>query len=483
MSKNELITYTKHTGRRKPPRVPFKEVFLIIGRRGGKSFIAALILVFLAVFKEWNLGLEKGYIMCIATDRKQASIVFNYVRKILQLPAFRNLVVNETKEEIELSNDMVIAIHTCSYRSLRGYQICACVCDEISFWRAEGANPAGEILTAIRPSLNGIQGSLLLIISSAYSKAGPLWKAYRDRFGVDNSDILVWKGSTADMNPTYPKREIEKALKDDYHAARAEFYSDFRSDLQSYLSDSDVNIVIVHGRHELPPVESIQYHAFCDPSGGRRDSMTLSICHLEGEKVIKDCIRIWKAPFNPADCVSSFAQVLKSYGVYQIHGDRYSGSWCSSEYQRHGIFYDASQLNKSQIFLEFLPLVMRRGAIEILDNQTQINELKQLERKTGSIQDSVGHPPGLMDDAANALAGSCVMATQQGKRLPPPSLNLHERELTDAEKLERDAKLWLLDKPPPEDDVDGFDESEWDISRWDATDIAAALEDEGIEEE
>lgn len=58
---------------------------------------------------------------------------------------------------------------------------------------------------------------------------------------------------------------------------------------------------------------------------------------------------------------------------------------------------------------------------------------------------------------------------------------MHERELTDAEKLERDAKLWLLDKPPLEDDMDDFNEDEWDISRWDATDIAAAL-DEGIEE-
>ena len=72
MTKSELKIYRKFTGRKRPPRTPFKEVFLIIGRRGGKSFISALILVFLAVFRQWNLGLERGYIMCIAVDRKQA---------------------------------------------------------------------------------------------------------------------------------------------------------------------------------------------------------------------------------------------------------------------------------------------------------------------------------------------------------------------------------------------------------------------------
>jgi hypothetical protein len=477
MSKEELKIYAKYTGRRIPPRTPFKEAFLIIGRRGGKSFIAALVIVFLAVFIKWDLGLEKGYIMCIASDRKQASIVFHYVRKILQLPAFRNMVVNETKEEIELSNDIVIAIHTCSYRSLRGYQICASVCDEINFYRTLGANPAAEILNAMRPSLNGIKGSILLAISSAYSKSGPLWEAYRDKFGVDNSEVLVWKGSTADMNTTYPIREIEKALKNDYHVARAEFFSEFRADIQSYLSDEEVESVVIRGRFELPPIAGVRYHAFCDPSGGKRDSMTLSVCHLEGTKAVQDCMKVWNAPFNPSNCVTSFAQVLKSYGIYQIHGDRYSGAWCSSEFEKHGILYEPAQLNKSQLFLEFLTMVMRR-AVEILDNRTLTNQLMQLERKTGGVQDSIGHAPGLMDDAANALAGCCVMAVQQGERLPPPNINLHERELSDIEKMDRQAVRWLQGKPPLEDDRDNFNEEEWDINQWSCSEVSEFLDAE-----
>lgn len=105
MTKEELKIYRKYTGRRKAPGDPFNEVFLIIGRRGGKSFISALISVYLAVFKEWETVLspgERGHIVCLASDRRQAGVVLNYIREILRLPVFKSYVNNEMKEEIEL---------------------------------------------------------------------------------------------------------------------------------------------------------------------------------------------------------------------------------------------------------------------------------------------------------------------------------------------------------------------------------------------
>jgi len=66
MDREELRRYRKFTDRKKPSRVPFKEIFLIIGRRGGKSFISAIIAVFLAVLKTGKdiLGLEKSVMSC-----------------------------------------------------------------------------------------------------------------------------------------------------------------------------------------------------------------------------------------------------------------------------------------------------------------------------------------------------------------------------------------------------------------------------------
>jgi hypothetical protein len=47
MTPEQLAIYQKHTGRKSPPTVPFHEAWLCIGRRGGKSFILALIAVLL----------------------------------------------------------------------------------------------------------------------------------------------------------------------------------------------------------------------------------------------------------------------------------------------------------------------------------------------------------------------------------------------------------------------------------------------------
>lgn len=416
MDKEDLKFYRKHTGRKKPPGAPFKEAFLIIGRRGGKSFMSAVIAVFLAVFKDWREYLrpgEIGYIMCIANDRKQASVVLNYIRAILRLPIFKGMVINETKEEIELNNQITIAVHTCSYRSLRGYTIAAAILDELAFFRAEGANPAAEILTALRPSLGNVPDSLLLGISTGYSKTGPLFEAFRDKWGQEDKDVLVWKAGTLDMNPTYRKATIDKALREDFSAARAEYFGEFREDLETFLSTEALDAVIIPGRYELPETKGASYYAFVDPSGGRGDAMTLSICHKEdSEKIIQDCIRVKKSPFNPEECVREFADVIKSYGLSDVTGDRYSGEWCSSAFERWGISYENSDLDKSSIYLEFLPLVMQ-GRVELLDHKQQVIELRQLERRTGKGRDTVDHPKGLRDDAANAVAGSVVMAAKR----------------------------------------------------------------------
>ena len=414
MDEGELEIFRKFTGRQTAPVAAPGELWFIVGRRGGKSFMAALISVFLAVFVKWKLGLEKGYIMVIANDRRQAGVVFNYIRRILELPAFKSMVVNATKEEVELSNDVVVSVQSCSYRSLRGFQILACVNDEIGLWRTEmSANPAAEILTALRPSLGSMENSRLISISTGFQRSGPMWETYRDKFGVDDPDTLVWAAPTSAMNPLYNRAVIDRALKEDYQAAAVEYGEGifFRADLESYLSTEALDAVTIPGRLELPPNRNVKYVAGVDSSGGRGDAMVLSIVSRDGEKVIQSCVRAWFPPFNPQDCVKDFVKTLKEYGIREVIGDRYSGSWTSSEFEKQGIGYKNAEFTKGDYYLEFLPIVMR-GGCELLDHKRQASEFRQLLRRTGKGKDSVDHPPNGSDDHSNACALSVVEAAK-----------------------------------------------------------------------
>ena len=184
-----------------------------------------------------------------------------------------------------------------------------------------------------------------------------------------------------------------------------------------------IDAVIEQRRFELPKIGGANYMAFCDPSGGRVDSMTLSIAHREESgKIIQDAIRVANPPFNTLSIVKEFSAVLKGYGVNRVIGDRYSGEWCVSSFRKGGIFYENSPLSKSELYLEFLALVMQRQ-VELLDNRQQTIELRQLERHTGRGRDSVDHPRGLHDDLANSCAGVCVSAVAEEK---PLSLSIHE---------------------------------------------------------
>lgn len=86
MSDVEAEIYRTCTNRAALPTTPHREAWLVCGRRAGKSFVLALVAVFLAVFHDYRRYLapgERATIMVIATDRKQARTIFRYVRGLL----------------------------------------------------------------------------------------------------------------------------------------------------------------------------------------------------------------------------------------------------------------------------------------------------------------------------------------------------------------------------------------------------------------
>ncbi len=87
LSPDQLQTYQQCTGRKLAPVTRAVEAWLVCGRRAGKSFILALVAVFLACFFDWRPYLgpgERGTVMIIAADRKQARVIMRYIRALLK---------------------------------------------------------------------------------------------------------------------------------------------------------------------------------------------------------------------------------------------------------------------------------------------------------------------------------------------------------------------------------------------------------------
>jgi hypothetical protein len=403
--------FRRHTGRGAPTQ-RFTEGFVIVGRRGGKSIVAALVATYLAAFKSYEDVLapgEVGTLMVLAADRRQARTMFGYIKAFFSTPMLRSMVVDELKESLNLNNRVVIEVHTASFKTVRGFTLIGVIADELAFWRTEeSANPAGEVLAALRPGLSTTNG-LLLGISSPYSKSGALYEAFREHYGKPNSPVLIWKATSREMNPTLSSLVVQAALLRDRAAASSEYLGEFRDDIGGFLSIEEIERAVIRGRTLLPFIEGLKYKAFCDPSGGRNDSMVLAIAHTEKDRAVLDLVREIRAPFSPQQAVSEFCELLRAYHVSEVRGDRYSASWVSEAFERNLVRYIASDRNRSEIYLEFLP-ALTSGQLELLDNERMKNQLAALERRTGAARDMIDHPVGGADDVANACAGAVVLA-------------------------------------------------------------------------
>jgi hypothetical protein len=159
------------------------------------------------------------------------------------------------------------------------------------------------------------------------------------------------------------------------------------------------------------------YYAFCDPSGGSSDSMTMAIAH---RSILKDAVLdgYWerRPPFSPDDVVREFAEVLESYRITVVVGDRYAGAWVAERFREHRVAYRPSEKTKSEIYVEFVALLNSRR-VRIPRDRRLRQQFASLERRASrSGKDIVDHPLSGHDDAANSVAGVLVLAAARPVR-------------------------------------------------------------------
>jgi len=411
LNRKERRAFEAVGGGRRSPQRRVRELWCLIGRRGGKSRIAAALAIYLATLCDYAGKLapgEVGMVLVLAASRQQAVVVFNYARGFLEAsPLLEEQIDAVTAYEIRLKSGIVIGVHSNSFRTVRGRTLLACVFDELAFWRdAASASPDVETYRAILPALATTSGCLIAI-SSPYRRRGLLHDRHRDFFAKNDDDVLVVQGPSRLFNPTLDEGVIARARASDPEAARSEWDAEFRSDLTALLEDELIEAAIEHGRPlELPPRQEFTYSCFVDASAGRHDAFCCGIAHRQGERVVMDVIRGRRPPFDPAGVAAEYAELAKSYRCSPV-GDNYAGEWVAKAFEKCGVSYRRADQPKSVLYLEGLP-AFTRGQISIPDYAPLTRELRLLERRVSrSGRDVVDHPLGGADDHANVLFGPC----------------------------------------------------------------------------
>jgi hypothetical protein len=425
LTDDERALFKQFTGRDCEPGRRVEELVGVIGRRGGKSRATSVLACYFAGLCDHRGSLapgERGVLLCIAPDQRQASITLDYAAAVFDSsPLVCQLVVTRNADTLSLNNGIDLEVRAASFRRLRGPTYVCCIADECAFWYgtdADSANPDTEILNAVRPGL-ATTGGPLVMISSPYARRGELWDAYRRHCGPAGDPlILVARGASRDFNPSLPQSVVDRAMERDPAAAAAEYLAEFRRDIEAFVAREAVLACVAPGLYERPPQHNLRYAAFVDPSGGSSDSFSLAIAHRDRavDQVVLDCVREAKPPFSPESVVDEFARVLTPYAVTRVQGDRHGGEFPRELFRRHHIAYEPASRPKSDLYKELLPLI-NSGRCQLLDHQKLISQLAGLERRTArSGRDSIDHGPGAHDDLANACAGALLSALSSHKR-------------------------------------------------------------------
>jgi hypothetical protein len=163
------------------------------------------------------------------------------------------------------------------------------------------------------------------------------------------------------------------------------------NDVESFVNRAAVETCVSVGVRERPPISGVTYLAFVDPSGGSADSMTLAIGHQEDDVAVLDAIRERPPPFSPEDVVLEFAELLKTYRITEVQGDRYSGEWTRERFNHHGIRYELAEKSKSDLYRDLLPAINSRK-VDLLEDARLIAQIVGLERRTArGGRDSIDH--------------------------------------------------------------------------------------------
>lgn len=410
-----------------------------LGRRSGKSTMAAVAAVYMAFCQEdyFRKKVRKGenyYVCTIANDLKQAKIALDFIRQLLVNSPLEQEIVRETAFDITLSNNCVFQAIPASARASRGKAISMAIFDECAFGIEGDANRGTKALfDAISPSIAQFAPhSKILELSSPWLTDGVFYEHFQQAKSGEFKGMSARQISTWSINPGLPYEcdFLQNALKKDPEAFAVEFGAEFRKNNAAFLLPEIVDTAVNKDRGVLVPKQEYRgtYVLALDPARGgvNRDEYVAAIVHFEGQTLVVDEFYSFDADFeiagkmevNIARVEEWIKEKHRAYDFQSIVLDQYNSAASIQALQGE---YPVSELvwsvsTKMKAFSKMKEL-FNAGLVELYPHKKAIWQLKNLSviyRQSGQWSVTGGKETAV-DDHCFALAAAVLEASRDNE--------------------------------------------------------------------
>lgn len=425
------------------------KINFIVGRRGGKTTLAAMLAIFCAIKLNWKPYLHKtpyATVLILSHSKEFSDEVLEIIRGfIMESPILSRLINKRKKNTASTMNLSIpflqkdgkveysrvqIKVGAASSKTTRGVAACAVLCDEIAFWNLdENLKESDEkVLKAVRPATKQFgRKSLLIKLSSPGIKQGVIfneWGKWRD--GTLPGSYVCLKASSWVWNTILPKEEFIEEEELDPDGFDSEYRGNFVDSLSNFIQPEFVDLAIMNGVRFNPPEDkrsTVSYSAAID-AAYKGDVFTFSLVgHFENrikQYVVKGFEGSRKNPVKAHEVAKFVRTICKEYDVQEVAADQYSFQPLREIFEQYGITlveHPFTLTFKKQIYFNLKRLIHSQQ-MDLLDNETLKGELKSLVvEQTPSGQIRIGHPQGGTDDYADATAISAYLAVEKAGQL------------------------------------------------------------------
>lgn len=396
---------------------------LALGRRSGKTTMAALVLLHGCLFRPDLDAMvrsgERRYAVGVATNLAQARLLVAAARSIIESsPLLAELLEAATEDELRFANGTVLRAFPCSSRGGRGWPISHLLMDEAAHFLTETEGPATaeRVWEALVPSTAQFgDGARIILASTPYGQDGLFADLFNRAQSGELADAQAHHAPTADVNPTITADFLATEERRDPNGHRSEYLAEFTGSGMTFL---DLDRFEVYERGELEPRHGTGWIAGLDPAFssdpfgialvGRHpdDPQQLVVGSVSALRPRRIRSIEHRAEVE-REMLDQVAMIVKRYGARAV-SDQHQARVITEYLSRHGINVAVRNMTAASKTAAFQELRSRlyAGTLDLYAEPDLMAELRRLRTKyrAGSAAVEIPRVGKSHGDMAQALA-------------------------------------------------------------------------------